>query len=133
MLPKITPERPIEVLPSPLFYLQGRIFFDHDGIRGGRRLIIYQMRFVDGNGDILLIMLASHILSPTVMRCICVLYESVLEVISLQISTIHSGVYNHLFLSYLRRYLSSVNSSSVFNQHSGCTLELIAHRSYRLP
>jgi len=30
--------------------LQGRIFFDQDGIRAGRRLFIYQMRYKSGNG-----------------------------------------------------------------------------------
>ena len=28
-----------------LLTAQGRIYFDEDGIRGGRRLVIYQMRY----------------------------------------------------------------------------------------
>ena len=28
-----------------LFVMQGRVYFDKDGIRGGRRLFIYQMRY----------------------------------------------------------------------------------------
>ena len=31
---------------------QGRIYFDDDGIRGGRRLVIYQMRYNE-TGNIL--------------------------------------------------------------------------------
>ena len=61
-------EHPTEVLATPLFYneagectqnnvvshyaiLQGRISFDQDGIRDGRRLFIYQMRYISGNSD----------------------------------------------------------------------------------
>jgi len=39
--------------------LQGRIFFDQEGIRGGRRLFIYQMRDINGNDDTLLIIWAN--------------------------------------------------------------------------
>ena len=35
-----------------LFVAQGRVYFDKDGIRGGRRLFIYQMRYNENGSSL---------------------------------------------------------------------------------
>ena len=42
------------------FVMQGRVYFDDDGIRGGRRLFIYQMRY-NQTGIIILLYLVVNI------------------------------------------------------------------------
>jgi len=64
--------------------LQGRIFFDQEGIRGGRRLFIYQMRDINGNDDTLLIVWA-NLKSLTMMRCV-----GYMNYVSMTVCTCHT-------------------------------------------